>query len=209
MDLITSKSGTVRWVRSFDVRAERIKIMVYEFNINGRPLKTGDVISTKDGTNSIFSLGYRMMGKLIPGKVDHSVLYVGPGGLCVEAGTFGVISFTASDRWNSEGMFAERGLLDTFVAASSVLAGRGLSPDEEDAARSFVRAYAMGCVGKPYNLDFLHPDNERALYCSQLVYLAYKKVGIELNVGNTGVAGKWSDKIVFPQEILDNTTVIQ
>lgn len=203
-----SKYGTVRWVRPLVSEAERIKVMVYKFEVSGRTLKTGDIISTKDGTNSIFSLGYRMLGKLIPGKVDHSVLYVGPGGLCVEAGTFGVISFTAVDRWNSEEMLAERGLLDTFVAASSVLTGRGMTPDEEDAARSFVRAYALGCVGKPYNLDFLHPDNERALYCSQLIYLAYKKVGINLNVGTSGIVGRWSNTIVFPQEIYENTTVI-
>jgi len=183
--------------------------MVYEYSINGRLLKTGDVISTMDGTNSIKSLGFLVLGAVIPGDIDHSVLYVGPGGLCVEAGIFGVTSFTAGETWNSEETFAARGLLDTFVSASSVLSGRGLSSDEEDTARSFVRAYALGCVGKPYNLDFLHPDNERAMYCSQLVYLAYKKVGINLNVGNSGTSTRWSDTIVFPQEIFDNTTEIQ
>lgn len=183
--------------------------MVYEFNINGRTLKTGDIISTKDGSNSIFSLGYRLLSKIIPGKIDHTVLYVGPGGLCVEAGIFGVISFTAADRWNSRDIFTERGLLDTFVSASSILAGRGLSAEAEYAARSFVRAYALGCVGKPYNLDFLHPNSERAMYCSQLVYLAYKKVGIDLNVGTSNGPGKWCDTIIFPQEIYDNSTMIQ
>jgi hypothetical protein len=120
-----------------------------------------------DGTNSIKSLSFRVLGAAIPGDIYHSVLYVGPGGLCVEAGIFGVTSFTATETWNSDETFATRGLLDTFVAASSVLSGHGLSSDEEDTARSFVRAYALGCVGKPYNLDFLHPDNERAMYCSQ------------------------------------------
>lgn len=182
--------------------------MIYEYTINGKLLKTGDVISTKDGTNSIYSLGYRALGVLIPGKVDHSILYVGPGGLCVEAGIFGVISFIAPARWDSESNFAERGLLDTFVAASSVLVGRNLKEKDEIAVREFVRAYALGCIGKPYNLDFLHPDNERALYCSQLIYLAYKKIGIDLNTGFSSVAGKWCDKIIFPQEILENTTLI-
>jgi hypothetical protein len=181
---------------------------VYEYSINDRLLKTGDVISTKDGANSIYSLGYRALGALIPGEVDHSVLYVGPGGLCVEAGMFGVITFSAADIWDSKEMLAERGLLDTFIAASSVLAGRGLSSEEEYAAREFVRAYALGCVGKPYNMDFLHPDNERALYCSQLVYLAYKKVGIDLNIGTSRITGKWCEIIVSPQEIYDNSTVL-
>ncbi len=182
--------------------------MIYEFTVDGRKIKTGDVISTSDGTNSIFSLGYRMLGKAISGRMDHSVLYVGPAGLCVEAGIYGVVTFNAASRWNSERMFSQRGLLDTFQAASSVLKNRDLSEGEEKDIRLFVRAYALGCVGKPYNINFLDPDGERALYCSQLVYLAYKKVGIDLNVGKSGIKGKWFDKVVFPQEIFDNTTEI-
>jgi hypothetical protein len=182
--------------------------MVYEFTINGMRVKTGDILSTSDGTNSLYSIGYIVLGKLIPGDVDHSILYLGPEGLCVEAGIYGVILFNAAHEWNSDEMFEERGLLDTFRCASSVLGNRGLSGAEENAARSFVRAYALGCVGKPYNINFLDPDNERALYCSQLVYLAYKKAGINLNVGKTGKGGKWFDKVVFPQEILDNSVVI-
>jgi hypothetical protein len=186
----------------------KIHAMVYEFTINGRRLKSGDVISTRDGTNSIFSIGYMALGKLVPGNADHSILYAGPDGLCVEAGIYGVIKFNAGKEWNSEDMFTERGLMDTFSAASSVLGNRGLPLTEENDVRSFVRAYALGCVGKPYNINFLDPDNERALYCSQLVYLAYKNAGINLNVGQTGKGGKWFDKVVFPQEILDNSVVI-
>jgi uncharacterized protein YycO len=89
-----------------------------------------------------------------------------------------------------------------------VLGNRGLSVADEDAVRVFVRAYALGCVGKPYNINFLDPDNERAIYCSQLVYLAYKKAGIDLNIGKTGTQGKWFDKVVFPQEILDNSLLL-
>ena len=70
--------------------------MVYEFTVNGRKVKTGDIISTSDGTNSIYSIGYRLLGTAIPGEVDHSVLYIGPGGLCVEAGIYGVITFTVN-----------------------------------------------------------------------------------------------------------------
>lgn len=181
--------------------------MIFQMKINGRLLRTGDIIFTKDGTNSIYSLGFTILGRLIPGEVDHCVLYVGPNGKCVEAGIHGVILFDADDTWNSEDMFISRGLMDTFYTASSALTGRALSDGQEEAIRAFVRAYALGCVGKPYNLNFINPDNERSLYCSQLVYLAYKKAGIDLNVGATGPHGEWLDKVVFPEEILRNTAV--
>ena len=180
--------------------------MVYEYTINGRPLKTGDIISTKDGNNSIYTLGFHVLGILIPGTVDHTVMYVGPGGLCVESGMRGVIAFTAASKWDSDAMYKQRGLADTFYAASSVFPRNNITGDEENSIRSFVRAYVLGSVGKPYNFDFLHPDTESRVYCSQLAYLAYKKVGIDLNVGCFPIPG--FNKIVFPQEILDGTTLI-
>jgi hypothetical protein len=179
--------------------------MFYEYAINGRHLKSGDIISTKDGDNSIYSLGFRLLGALIPGKVDHTVIYVGPDGLCVESGMRGVISYNAEAVWNSDRMFGERGLRDTFYAASSVLAGRGYSAAEEDAIRTKVREYVLGSIGKEYNIDFFEPDREDKVYCSQLAYLAYKKAGINLNVGTFPIPG--FNKIIFPQEILDNTVL--
>jgi len=180
--------------------------MVYEYEINGKMLKTGDIISTGDGNNSIYSLGFRLLGAVIPGKVDHSLLYIGPDGLCVESGIFGVVTFNAEHVWDSERTFPDRMLIDSFYAASSVFPGRGIASDDETRIREFVRAYAIGSVGKPYNFDFFHPDIESRVYCSQLVYLAYKHAGIDLNVGTSGIPG--TDRIVFPQEILDNTTQI-
>ncbi len=180
--------------------------MVYAYTINGRRLKTGDIISTKDGNNSIYSLGFILLGHLIPGKVDHTVIYIGPDGLCVESGMRGVISFRAAKQWNSKKMFKERGLIDTFYAASSAFDGKELSPSDEQLARTFIRAYVLGSVGKPYNFNFLNPDTESCVYCSQLAYLAYKKIGINLNKGSIGIPGV--DKIVFPEEILQNTAII-
>jgi hypothetical protein len=180
--------------------------MVYEDVIEGRRLKSGDLISTKDGNNSVFSLGFALLGQLIPGKVDHTVIYVGPDGLCVESGARGVITFRAGKQWNADAVFWQRGLIDTFVAASSVFANGAFSPDEERCARIFIRAYALGSVGKPYNLNFLDPDTESCVYCSQLAYLAYKKIGINLNVGHSGIPG--ANRIVFPEEVLESTTLI-
>jgi len=180
--------------------------MIYEHSVKGRRLKSGDIISTKDGDNSIYSLGFTLLGALIPGKVDHTVIYVGPGGLCVESGIHGVISFQAAKQWNSRKMFKERGLIDTFHAASSALADRQLTPADEDAIRTSVCAFVLGCVGRPYNYDFFDPDTENRFYCSQLAYLAYKKVGINLHKGGLGIPG--IDRIVFPQQVLENTTLI-
>ena len=182
--------------------------MVYEYTINGRRLKSGDIISTKDGDNSIYSLGFALLGHLIPGKVDHTVIYVGPEGLCVESGMRGVISFQAGNQWNAEKTFKERGLIDTFFAASSAFSDRRFSAADERHARIFVRAYVLGSVGKPYNFNFLNPDTESCVYCSQLAYLAYKKVGINLNTGSSGIPIPGIDRIVFPEEILQNTTLI-
>lgn len=183
--------------------------MIYEHTISGRKVRTGDIIHTRDGTNSIYTLGFNLLGKLKPGEVDHTIIYIGPGGLCVESGLYGVIMFDCGKKWNSAAMFKKRGLMDTFHAASSVLEGRELPAEKEEKLRIFVRGFVLGCVGKPYNINFLDPDNERALYCSQLVYQAYKNCGIELNVGKTGGFGKYIDKVIFPQEILDNTTLIE
>jgi hypothetical protein len=76
--------------------------MVYEFTINGMRVKTGDILSTSDGTNSLYSIGYIVLGKLIPGDVDHSILYLGPEGLCVEAGIYGVILFRRGGKRSQE-----------------------------------------------------------------------------------------------------------
>jgi hypothetical protein len=186
--------------------------MIYEDMIENRKVKTGDIISTKDGNNSIYALGFKVLGELIPGTVDHTVMYIGPNGLCVESGLAGVIAFNVGTKWDSEDMFAKRGLIDTFYAASSVLAGKGLSTEKEEDIRNFVRGYVLGSVGKPYNFDFFHPDYEKAVYCSQLVYLAYKKMGVNLHVGAPAVPaviGGLAAEIVFPQELLDGTTLIK
>lgn len=64
--------------------------MVYKYTINGLKLRTGDLICTTDGGGELF-VGefWRLVGKLIPGDVDHIVIYIGPGGRCVESGATG------------------------------------------------------------------------------------------------------------------------
>jgi len=53
-------------------------------------VQTGDIICTTDGGGEIFAGQFwRLVGKLIPGEVDHIAVYVGPQGRCVEAGAKG------------------------------------------------------------------------------------------------------------------------
>lgn len=60
---------------------------VHAYEINGIPVETGDLICTVDGNPSpVISQFWWIVGRLIPGDVDHIVIYVGPEGMCVEAG---------------------------------------------------------------------------------------------------------------------------
>lgn len=183
--------------------------MVFQETIHGRLVTTGDIIFTREGPNSIYSMGCTALGERPPGEADHCLLYLGPAGLCVEAGINGVITFEAGGSWNAEQMFMSRGLVDTFHAASSLLAGRGLGAEQEIAVRAFVRGYALGCVHKPYNLKLTDLYDEKALYCSQLVYLAYRGAGIELHAAGTVLSGRRPVQLVLPANILENSVVIR
>lgn len=178
--------------------------MIYEYQTNGLEIKTGDLICTADGGDSdIRGQFWRLVGKLIPGEVDHIVVYVGPEGRCVEAGAKGsVIMFDAGNTWYAEKMKEERGgLVDTFYGIAYPLADRGLSNLDSNAIRERVAEYCLAQVGKPYNINFLNSATEDAFYCSQLAYMAYRKQGIDLNtgIGIPNIPGTKS--IIFPQEI--------
>jgi len=58
--------------------------MIFEYVINGIAVRTGDLICTRDGdTRYIAGHFWRLIGKIIPGDVDHIVIYVGPEGRLV------------------------------------------------------------------------------------------------------------------------------
>ena len=68
--------------------------MIHTYTINGIPLETGDVICTMNGKPNILPGEFWcLVGRLVPGDVDHVAVYIGPDGRCVEAGTKGVISY--------------------------------------------------------------------------------------------------------------------
>ena len=178
--------------------------MIHTYQIEGLTVQTGDIICTMNGKPDILPGEFwRMVGRLIPGDVDHVMIYVGPEGRCVEAGSRGVITFEVPGNvWDTEIMALQRGLLfDTFYGVASPLEGLGLSDEEEAIMRTAVADYCLSHIGKPYNLNFLDAETEGAFYCSQLVYKAYQKVGINLNTGLAMEQLPGTNAIIYPQEI--------
>ncbi len=178
--------------------------MVYTYQIEGIALQTGDVICTMNGKPDILPGEFwRLVGRLVPGDVDHVAIYLGPDGRCIEAGARGVITFQVpGGRWNTEEMASQRGLLfDTFYGISTPLAGLDLSQGEEFEMRSTIAGYCLAQLGKPYNLNFLNTEREDAFYCSQLAYKAYEQVGINLNTGLAMEQLPGTNAIIYPQEI--------
>ncbi len=178
--------------------------MIYTYQIEGITLQTGDIICTTNGKPDILPGEFwRLIGRLVPGDVDHVAVYLGPHGRCIEAGARGVITFDVPNgHWNTEQMALQRGLLfDSFYGIASPLDEVGLSEAEEFDMRTTVAAYCLAQVGKPYNLNFLNAEMEEAFYCSQLAYKAYEQIGINLNTGLTMEQLPGTNAIVYPQEI--------
>ncbi len=180
--------------------------MVYEYEINGIHVQTGDLICTTDGgADNIKGQFWRLIGKLIPGDIDHIVIYVGPGGRCVEAGAKGrVITFAIErDRWDSGALYDQRWISDTLCGIAFPLAGRDMSSQKMTEIRVGVAEYCIEQANKkkPYNLNFLDSKTDNAFYCSQLAYKAYLKYGIDLNTGEGVPDIPFTDSIIFPQEI--------
>lgn len=178
--------------------------MVYSYEINGVPMQTGDIICTMDGKPDILPGEFwRLIGRMLPGDVDHCVIYIGPEGRCIESSGRGVIAFEIRNGcWQCEDLILERGtLVDTFFGVVYPLKDSGLSGIEEMRIREDIAAYCLAQVGKPYNINFLDAETENAFYCSQLAYKAYQRHGINLNTGLAMQNVPGSDQIVYPQEI--------
>lgn len=184
-------------------------MIVHTYEIEGLALKTGDIICTMNGKPDILPGEFwRLVGRLVPGDVDHVALYIGPDGRCVESGTRGVITFDVpGTHWDTEIMARERGLLfDTFYGVAAPLEGLGLSEQEEFDMRRAIASYCLSQVGKPYNLNFLDPETEASFYCSQLIYKAYLQVGIDLNTGLAMEQLPGTNQIVYPQELWEGSS---
>lgn len=181
--------------------------MIHTYEIDGLKVETGDLICTTDGGgDDITGQFWRLIGKLIPGDVDHIVIYVGPEGRCVEAGAKGkVITFDMVDNvWDAGKMKAQRGpFKDIFYGVAYPLRSGDIDPAQEIEIREDVAAYCIkqGQLNKPYNLNFFNSSTEEAFYCSQLAYRAYLRHGINLNFGARVLEIPGTKSIILPQEI--------
>jgi len=180
--------------------------MIYTHRIDGLLVQTGDLVCTTNACAGVLpAFVWHLIGKLVPGAVDHIAVYVGPGDRFVEAGPRGVIAFRlGGDTWTTKGIARQRGwLVDELYGIVRPLRSRARSAREEARIRERVAAYclAQAVAAKPYNFYFFNSQTEAAFYCSQLAYKAYLPHGIDLNT-DCGVphAGAMHD-IVFPQEI--------
>ena len=182
--------------------------MVYSYQIDGLPVETGDIICTTDGNQRLLPGGvWRLFGALVPGPIDHVAVYVGPEGVCVESGPAGVVVFKVEDNtWDAQRMAGQRALLtDRLYGVAYPLAGRDLSPELEATIRMDVAVYCLeqAAADRPYNLNFFNSHTERSFYCTQLVYQAYLRSGIDLNTGRAALGRSECDDIIFPQESWD------
>lgn len=182
--------------------------MIYFYTINGLPVQTGDIICTTDGGKGLLGQFWWIVGKLIPGDVDHTVIYTGPNGKCVEAGAKGrVITFEIpSQRWDSEEMLAQRLISDEIYGIAYPCRNRGLTEREEIYVREDVAEYCLkqAEMQKPYNFNLLNSSTEDAFYCGQLAYAAYLRHGIDFNTGKGIPDIPGTGSIIFPQEIWDS-----
>jgi hypothetical protein len=176
--------------------------MIYRSTMNGLPVCTGDIICTTDGSAAT-TMGklWQALGLLVPGEVDHTVLYLGPGGRCVEAGARGVLLFDMpGERWEAGQLAGERWLIDSLVGVAYPLADRAAPGVSADEVRAAVADYCalQAAEDKPYNVNFFDPNTDAAFYCSQLIYKAYREFGLDVSVP-PGAPSADATRIVVPQ----------
>lgn len=187
--------------------------MIYTHTFNGLTVQTGDILCMRNGTSyNWLSRLWAMIGYLVPGRVDHTILYVGPGGRCVEAIAKGVNEFTMPGAtWDAAKLGSTRLYYDTLIGVAYPLQGLGLSLQEETHIRTGVADYCLAQVGKPYNANFLNTVTDEAFYCSQLLYLAYREFGVDLGVSPASLVAKPAASqeqplLILPTALMDNCT---
>ena len=186
--------------------------MIYTYTMNGLTVKTGDILCTSDGNDDgWFGRIWHLIGYLVPGHIDHVIMYVGPEGRCVEAGGRGVIEFMMpGQKWDASHVAEQRLLADQLIGVAYPLQGLALSATEEERIRTKVATCCLDHIGKPYNPNFLNLVTNEAFYCSQLIYLAYREAGIDIGVTPVCALAEQAEGetsqplVVLPTALLDN-----
>ena len=102
--------------------------MIYEYEISGLKLQTGDLICATDGDDAdLNGQFWRLLGKLMLGDVEHIVVYVGPGGRCVEAGAKGMVIALdmIGSTWDSRKITEQGGGCSLMRSMGSLIPSRG------------------------------------------------------------------------------------
>ena len=176
---------------------------LFEYLLDGLPLRTGDIVATVDGTEVTFrGQVWRLVGAVMPGDIHHVLMYVGPGPRFIEAGPSGVIEFEMPEsRWDSVPVADSRGgLMDRLHGVACPLFGKRITGEREAQVRRAAADYCLAQVGKPYNRRFSDPYREDSFYCSQLLWRAYRRQGINLRARGVG-GGKRPGRIIFPSDV--------
>jgi hypothetical protein len=99
--------------------------MDHVYEIDGLPIRTGDILCMRDGgRRGAFERLCMAFGALIPGEIDHCALYVGPNGRFVEADIHGVTVLTMpGNHWDAQTLERKLLFVDSLVAYP--LQGRG------------------------------------------------------------------------------------
>ena len=180
--------------------------MIHHYQMDNLWLTTGDLICISEGSYpSALSRLLRPIEWCMPGYVKHVVVYVGPGGRCVEAGPRGVIAFDLpGETWQADRMRRQRGGMGgRLYGIAYPLLDTSYTQREKTRIRRAVADYCLeqAALHKPYNWYVLDPERESAFYCSQLAYKAYQPFEIDLNTERGVPDLPLLRPIVFPQEI--------
>jgi len=180
--------------------------MIHTHTINGLLVQTGDIMCTTSAQRgNVFVDPFCLIGMVVPGQIKHVIVYVGPGGRCVEAGPRGVIAFDLQGQtWRPERLTGQRGkLLGALYGIAYPLEDRGYARRQRVTIRSQVAKYCLdqARMRKPYNPNYFNVQTEGSFYCSQLVYKAYLPHGIDLNTEQGVPDIRAIRSVVFPQEI--------
>jgi hypothetical protein len=183
--------------------------MIHTFQFNGVPVKSGDILFTRDGEEgSLFGEFWRLIGRAFPSEFSHCAIYLGPGVRFVESAAKGVVVVEMEgDEWDGLKYGTERLLVDELVGIGDPLAGRNLSPERETAMREAAIDFCLkqAAEAKPYNLDFFNPESDSAFYCSQLAYKAYEEQGIDFSAATAKTSQL--GRVVLPEELWDACNV--